>query len=94
METLKSYNRLQMEYPELGWTRIQELREKLGTEDRKLVESLLDKIEILYWELEQAKYFSKIFIQTPDPTPAVQFQFGHQMVGKCKCEDCLPSAAF
>jgi hypothetical protein len=48
-----------MEYPELGWEEIHKLRERLSTEDRKLVEGLLDKIETLYWELERARITSK-----------------------------------
>lgn len=48
-----------MEYPELGWKQIQELREKLGTADRKLVESLLDKIESLWVELERTRIAAK-----------------------------------
>lgn len=82
-----------MEYPELGWTRIQELSEKLAVEDRKVVESLLDKIEILYWELEKAKLSSKAPTYIPSfySAPSLQIHIGHQMVGVCRCEECAPA---
>jgi hypothetical protein len=81
-----------MEYPELAWTQIQELRERLKTEDRKLVESLLDKIETLYWELEAAKLTSKIptVIEQHAVAPLIQASPGHRDIGPCECQVCFP----
>ena len=88
------YNKIKMEYPELGWNQIQALRERLGTDDRKLVEGLLDKIESLYWDLERARITPT---SIPDPSfhvasiphdgLSLPFNAAHMC---CSCLSCAP----
>jgi len=85
MDNVKRYDRIRMEYPELGWNQIQALREKLGQEDREIVEGLLEKIENLYWELERVRLSSKQVVVTQIPSPKKEQTHVVQM---CACHDC------
>jgi len=90
MNNVKRYDHIRMEYPELGWTQIQALREKLGQEDRKVVEGLLEKIETLYWELERARLSAKHVVVTEVPdskVKTIQIERPH-VIEMCACSNC------
>lgn len=95
MHDVKRYDRIRMEYPELGWDQIQALREKLGQKDRQIVEGLLEKIETLYWELERARLSSRHVVVTEITKIPVKCEVPKSRVDEvmhviemCACHSC------
>ena len=85
------YTRLKMMYPDLRWEDIQRLRERLGSEDRQLVETLLESLETIWMELERERILSKknqiIQLVSTQSTFHEILQGDHT---NCSCPVCVP----